>query len=149
MINIKSLNDSNSQIEILNMVSEVNIFMTLSDYDKSNPEVTAECNSYNCVKLMDNTLLYVSEEYKHYINLKYVMAITLKKYNNGYEINSETAYLYDTLANYNSEKAIELTYYGEVKEYYSGTDKYLILEDNEYFHIINVSKLGAVVVKNN
>ncbi|MBD7911137.1 hypothetical protein [Clostridium cibarium] len=149
MINIKSLNDSNSQIEILDMVSEVNIFMTLSDYDKSNPEVTAECNSYNCVKLMDNTLLYVSEEYKHYINLKYVMAITLKKYNNGYEINSETAYLYDTLANYNSEKAIELTYYGEVKEYYSGTDKYLILEDNEYFHIINVSKLGAVVVKNN
>jgi hypothetical protein len=76
------------------------------------------------------------------------MAITLKKYNSGFESNGETAYLYETLANYNSEKAVEVPYFGEVKEYFSGTDKFIILEDNEYLHIINVNKVGAVVIKN-
>lgn len=148
MINMRSLNDSNSQIEILDMMSEVNIFSIISDYNKSNPEITVECNPYNSVKLLDNTLVYINEEYKHYINLKYIMAITLKKYNSGFESNGETAYLYETLANYNSEKAVEVPYFGEVKEYFSGTDKFIILEDNEYLHIINVNKVGAVVIKN-
>jgi hypothetical protein len=148
MINTRNLENSNSQIEILDRVSEVNIYTILSDYNKSKPEVTVECEPYNAVKLLDNILVYSSAGYKHYINLKNIMVITLKKLNSSYESTDVTAYLYDSLASYNSEKSVEVPYFGTVKEYFYGTDKFIILEDKEYLHLINVNKLSAVVLKN-
>lgn len=93
MVNTRNLEDSNSQIEILDRVSEVNIYTILSDYNKSKPGVTVECDSYN------------------------------------------------------SEKAVEVPYFGEVKEFFYLADKFMVFEDKEYLHLINVNKLSAVVIK--
>ena len=93
MINTRNLEDSNSQIEILDRVSEVNIYTSLSSYNKSKPEVTVECDSSNTVKLLGDILFYSSEGYKHYINLKDVVAVTLKKLDSSFESANEVAYL--------------------------------------------------------
>lgn len=147
MINTRYLNDSNSQIEILDRISEVNIFTILSDYNKSKPEVTVECEPYNSIRLLDNILVYNSEGYKHYINLKDIVVVILKKVDSSYESNNEIAYLYESLVSYNSERAVEVPYFGTVKEYFYGVDKIIILEDKEYLHLINVNRLSAVVLK--
>jgi len=148
MINTRYLNDSNSQIEILDRISEVNIFTILSNYNKSKPEVTVECEPYNSVRLLDNILVYNSDGYKHYINLKDIIVATLKKIDSSYESTNEIAYLYESLVSYNSERAVEVPYFGTVKEYFYGIDKIIILEDKEYLHLINVNRLSAVVLKN-
>lgn len=147
MINTRYLNDSNSQIEILDRISEVNIFTILSDYNKSKPEVTVECEPYKSVRLLDNILVYNNQGYKHYINLKDIIVVTLKKVDSSYESTNEIAYLYDSLVSYNSERSIEVLYFGTVKEYFYGVDKIIILEDKEYLHLINVNRLSAVVLK--
>ena len=148
MIDIREINNSNSQIEILNRISEVNIFTALSDYNKSKPQVTVECNPNNYVKLLDDLLVYSNEGYKHYISLKDIIVITLKKAYGDYENTDKTVYLYDSLANYNNEKAVEVPYFGEVKEQLYNRDKVIIIEDKEYLHLINVDKLSAVVLSN-
>lgn len=147
MVNTRNLEDSNSHIEILDRVSEVNIYTILSDYNKSKPGVTVECDSYNSAKLSGDILFYSSEGYKHYINLKDVVAVTLKKLDSSFESVNEVAYLYDSLASYNSEKAVEVPYFGEVKEFFYLADKFMVFEDKEYLHLINVNKLSAVVIK--
>lgn len=148
MIDIREINNSNSQIEILNRISEVNIFTALSDYNKSKPQVTVECNPNNYIKLLDDLLVYSNEGYKHYISLKDIIVITLKKAYGDYENTDKTIYLYDSLANYNNEKAIEVPYFGEVKEQLYNRDKVIIIEDKEYLHLINVYKLSAIVLSN-
>lgn len=148
MINIRKLNDSNSQVEFGDMLSEVNIYETLSGYNKSRPDVTVACDYYNNIKLFDNTLVYVGDGYKHYINLNDVTVVTFKKYSSGFDANSETAYLYDTFSSYNSERAVEVEYFGRVEELIFGINKLIALEDNQYVHLINANKLSAVVIKN-
>lgn len=148
MINIRNLNNSNSQIEISDRVSEVNMYTSLSSYNKSKPEVTVECDSSNTVKLLDGVLVYSSQGYKHYINLNNVTVVTFKKLDKSFDSTCDIAYIYESLTNYNSEKAIEVPYIGAAKEYLCGTDKFMILEDKEYLHLLNVNKVSAVVVKN-
>jgi hypothetical protein len=148
MIDIREINNCNSQIEILNSISEVNIFTTLLDYNKSKPQVTVECNPNNYVKLLDDLLVYSNDGYRHYISLKDILVITLKKAYGDYENTDKTAYLYDSLTNYNNEKAIEVPYFGEVKEQLYNRDKVIIIEDKEYLHLLNVDKLSAVVLSN-
>jgi len=146
MINTREINNSNSQIEILNRMSEVNIYTTLSDYNNSKPKVTVECNPYNNVKLLDNILIYNNEEYKHHINLMETLVITLKKADVDYEATDKVAYLYDSLSNFNSEKAVEVPYFGRVKEQFCEREKFIFIEDKEYLHLINVAKLSALVL---
>ena len=148
MINTSEINNSNSQIEILNRISEVNIYTALSEYNNSKPKVTVVCNPNNYIKLLDNILIYYNEEYKHHINLIDIIVITLKKADEDYEATNKSAYLYDTLSNYNSEKAVEVPYFGRVKEHLSGREKFIIIEDKEYLHLINVDKLSALVLSN-
>lgn len=146
MIDIREINNSNSQIEILNRISEVNIYTTLSDYNKSKPQVTVECNPNNYIKLLDGILIYSNEGYKHYISLKDIIVITLKKAYVDYENTDKVAYLYDSLANYNNEKSVEVPYFGIVKEQFYSSEKGILIEDKEYLHLINIDKLSAVVL---
>ncbi|MDS0528073.1 hypothetical protein NNC19_20470 [Clostridium sp. SHJSY1] len=148
MINIRKLNDSNSQVEFADMLSEVNIYETLSGYDKSRADVTVECDYYNTIKVLDNKLVYTGDGYKHYINLDDLTVVTFKKYSSGFDANSETAYLYDTFSSYNSERAVEVEYFGRVEEIIFGMNKFIVLEDNQYVHLINTNKLSVVVIKN-
>ncbi|MDP4143409.1 MAG: hypothetical protein Q8936_02845 [Bacillota bacterium] len=149
MVNITNLNGSNSQIEISNRISEVNIYLDLSEYNKARPAISVQCDPYHKVKLLGNTLLYSSTDYTHYLNLDDILVITLKKSDIDYQAVDTTAYLYGSLNDYNREKAVEVPYSGKAIEHFNGISRLVFIEDKEFIHLINEGKLSAFVVKNN